>query len=51
MLLHANGTRKAQHEVDVVLLFLLLTLNTFQTFFYRVFIIHFEQVNDSWTVN
>ena len=35
---------------DVVLLFLLLTLNIFYTFFSRVSVVDFEQLNVSWFV-
>ena len=35
-------------DVDVFLVFLLLTLNIFHTFFYSVSIVDFEQVNVSW---
>ena len=37
-----------KHVDDVVLLFLLLTLNIFHTFFSGVSIVDFEQVNVSW---
>ena len=40
---------KDQHDViDFVLVFLLLTLNIFHTFFSSVSIVDFEQVNISW---
>ena len=37
------------NDVDVVLMFLLLTLNIFHTFF-NVVIVDFEQVNVSWVI-
>ena len=42
---------KVRHHNDVnhkVLVFLLLTLNIFRTFFYNISLIHFEQVNVIW---
>ena len=38
---------KTQNDVDVALVFSLLTLNIFHTFF-SVSIVHFEKVNVSW---
>ena len=36
---------------DVVLVFLLSTLNVFHTFFFSVSIVDFEQVNISWDIS
>ena len=43
--------RKTIDVVDVVLVFLLLKLNLFQTFFSSVSIVEFEQVNVSWVTS
>ena len=52
---YCNKTRitriTTNNDVDVVLMFLLLTLNMFHTFFSTVSIVDFQRVNVSWVLD
>ena len=45
-----NKKKQQRNDFDVVLVFLLLTLNIFHNFSY-VSTVHFEQVNVSWVIS